>query len=73
MRVSSATRPVLERDVEVGADEDALARDVRLANGARPVHRSGEQLADHVDQPARVAPLVVVPAEHLDGRCRAPS
>ena len=30
--------PVLERDVQVGAHEDALARDVRVANRARPVH-----------------------------------
>ena len=31
---------VLERDVEVGADEDALARDVRLAHRARLAHGS---------------------------------
>jgi hypothetical protein len=30
--------PVLERDVEVGADEDALPPDVRLAHGARAPH-----------------------------------
>ena len=29
---------VLERDVEVGAHENALARDVRLADGPRKVH-----------------------------------
>ena len=35
--------PVLERDVQVGADEDALAGDVRLTNRARPVHRLRER------------------------------
>jgi hypothetical protein len=30
--------PVLERDVEVGADENVLPRDVRVANRARPPH-----------------------------------
>ena len=30
--------PVLERDVEVGADEHALALDVRVADRARPPH-----------------------------------
>ena len=29
---------VLERDVQVGAEEDALARDVRFPNGARQPH-----------------------------------
>ena len=36
--------PVLERDVQVGADEHALARDVRVANGARAVHPTARSL-----------------------------
>ena len=35
---------VLERDVQVGADEDALAGDVRVADRARPVHPYGSSL-----------------------------
>ena len=40
MRVSSATRLLLERDVQVGANEDAAAFDVRLTHGARVSHSS---------------------------------
>ena len=36
IRVSSATRAVLERHVQVGAHEHVLAGDVGVANGARP-------------------------------------
>jgi len=55
---------VLQRDVQIGANENALASDVGVTNRARPMHL-GEELADQVDEPARVAPLVVVPAEDL--------
>ncbi len=41
IRVSSAIAAVLERDVEVGSDENALARDVRSTDGAgRVLHGS---------------------------------
>ena len=32
---------VLERDVQIRPDENALSGDVGLANGARPVHYAG--------------------------------
>ena len=56
---------VLEGDVEVGSDENALARDVRSTDGARRVLHGAA--SDQVDEAAAVAPLVVVPAEHFDG------
>ena len=83
MRVSSATAAVLERHVQIGADQDGLARDVGVADRARHAHRSslrldgGRQrladLLDEVDEAAAVAPLVVVPGEDLDERARSPS
>ena len=67
--------PVVERDVEVGADEHSLAAHVGIAYRPRPVHLCGDcrrdvgrDLRHDVDEPAAVAPLVVVPAEHL-GHC----
>jgi hypothetical protein len=41
--------PVVERHVEVDADEDALPGDVRVANRARAVHL--EQALHEVDEP----------------------
>ena len=59
---------VLERDVEVGADQDALA--AQVAQRSSSVASSGsEALADVRDQVGEavgVAPLVVVPADDLD-------
>ena len=37
--------PVLERHVEIGADEDLLPRDVSLSNRARPAHGYDRSLA----------------------------
>ena len=67
-----------ERDVEVDADEDAFAGDVRVAD-RELVHRSRRQSpdqagdgqargdeGDQVGDPAAVAPLVVVPGDDLD-------
>jgi hypothetical protein len=66
---------VFERDVQVGADEHSLAAHVGIAYRPRPVHLRGDcrrdvgrDLRHDVDEPAAVAPLVVVPAEHL-GHC----
>ena len=67
---------VLERHVEVAADEDAPAVDRRqVLQGGDPELRHGDRLLgggqlgagdlDEVDQPVRVAPLVVVPAHDL--------
>ncbi len=74
MRKSSVIRSRLQRHVEVGPQQDPLA--ARAAAGPRApeghvlrVLRPGLRSADedrHVDQAVRVAPLVVVPAEHLD-------
>ena len=60
---------VRERNVQVCADEDSLAGDVGGLD--RPGKAHLEQLVDEVDEPARVAPLVVVPAEDLDELGRA--
>src|ERR671937_2688645 len=61
---------VLERYVEVDAHEEALPGHVRVANRARLMrvgHAPSLQNAlDEVGQPARVSPLVVIPAEDLD-------
>ena len=66
-----------DRDVEIDADEDALAGDIRVADrelvhAVRPAGRSGrghrEASGDERDQvgdPATVAPLVVVPGDDL--------
>src|SRR4029079_5036867 len=69
-------RTILEGNVEVGADEHVLARDVGRLDRARQGHSgaadvgpltpgSREQAPDEIDETAAVAPLVVVPAEHL--------
>ena len=68
-RPSSVTCAVLERDVQVGADEDAPALDPVLEQVVEGAHVGLERAADErgqVDQPVRVAPLVVVPADDLD-------
>src|SRR2546430_2592136 len=63
---------LLERDVQVGAYEHPFAGDVGIA--CRPRHAPlrgncrgdvGRDLRNDIDEPAAVAPLVVVPAEHL--------
>ena len=64
-------RAVLERHVQVRADEHALAGDVGVpdragqphSGGARPA--SSDRSRDQIDEAAAVAPLVVVPAEDL--------
>ena len=63
MRVSSATRPSSSGTFRSDADEDDLAVDVGRLDGARQPH--ADAAWDEVDEPARVAPLVVVPAEDL--------
>ena len=66
--------PVLERDVQVGADEDApCRRRPRRGPSAAGLHGARAACRDQVDEPARVAPLVVVPAEDLGHACRSPS
>ena len=78
---SSATTPLAvgrlcDRDVEVDPDEDALA--LAGPRGPREAGRPGSQRADHAapmmrarsTRRLRVAPLVVVPAEHLGERGR---
>ena len=47
--------PVLERDVQVGADEDGLPVDVRVANRARQPHSCGQRLEELDQVPGRVA------------------
>ena len=56
--------PVLERHVQIAANEDALPGDVRGLDGSRQPHY-GSEPPDEIDQATRVAPLVVVPAEDL--------
>ena len=70
MRASSVTRAVLERDVEVDADEDArpgdVAEVVERARGGTGAYSDRATRLDEVDEAVRVAPLVVVPADDLD-------
>ena len=73
MRRSSVISPSRDRDVEVGAEQDPATVDVaevlELGNAHRWAARSLVGRADdlhQVDEAVRVAPLVVVPAEHLD-------
>src|SRR5581483_7677998 len=61
---------VLERDVQVRADQNGFAGDVGFTNGTRYAHLRGDggrhrlrDLRDQIDETAAVAPLVVVPAE----------
>ena len=70
MRVSSATS-VLERHVQVGADEDALAADIGSRTERGSLIRAASRSLRQIDQPRRVAPLVVVPAEDLHRRSLA--
>ena len=70
-RPSSVTLPVLERDVEVGADEHPPALDPVLDQLVERPHRRlyrrpADELTVEVDEPVRVTPLVVVPADDLD-------
>src|SRR4029450_12955952 len=63
----------VQRDVEVGPDEYPLAAEVSVLEqlgecsqrNTGPAQIAADPL-DDVDQPVRVAPLVVVPADHLD-------
>ena len=71
MRASSVTCAVLQRDVEVDADEhghaalDLRSRSVFLPNVTPVAGTSLEDLLRQLDDAVRVAPLVVVPGDDL--------
>ena len=63
-----AVRTVGERHVQVRPDQHPPPGDVEVvgaAHGAQPARGGRADVADEVDQPVGVAPLVVVPAEDL--------
>ena len=71
IRPSSVIAPValVQRDVQVGAQQHAPTRDAlgeEVVDGAHRELRADQ--GDEVDEAVRVAPLVVVPAEHLGHR-----
>ncbi len=72
MRVSSATRPSSSGTLRSARTSTRLPA-TSASRTERGFLISLEQDSDEVDQPARVAPLVVVPAEHLRRSSRAPS
>ncbi len=60
-------RAAVERRVEVGAHEDTPPGEIQLRD--RQLRQDVKRLGDKPDQiahPRRIAPLVVVPGEHLD-------
>ena len=63
---------VAQRDVEIDAQEDAGAvrrhRQTRRGSEASPGYSELATSCDEIDEPVRVAPLVVVPADDLHGR-----
>ena len=72
IRVSSATRPSSSGTFRSARTSTRLPDDVGVADRPRPTHSTGaptgmpRDLLDDVGEAAAVAPLVVVPADHLD-------